>query len=1814
MRSRRWFWKTLAVSSIVGLGSLGMGAWVFVDRYLAPLVSNLISQTIERPVYLGRVEAVSLNSIRFGASVIPATATDPDQVQMQAIVANFNLWELLWNRRLGLQVRVQQPQVYLEQDENLAWLNLNIKPSPEEPPIKVEVDRLVIDQAQVVLVARQLDKKLAPAVTVNLPRGVADFFDNNERIVFDLAGQLGGGGDLNIQGQSRPGQTQLELRIQRANAIEVGNLLPLPVRLQGGSLTGDLALVLKPEGFPDITGRLIPQDLQISTPDLPQPLRQVSGQINLRGRVAQLEQVTASLGPITAQAVGSVDFDRGFDLRVTTGAFSPEQVRQLFRLPELGFTLAGQVRSQAQITGPLERPIVNGQITNVQTLQIDRLLLTRLQTNFRLAQQDLQISNLDAQLAEGGLVQARGTLQLNQTQSFSLDLRLVNLPAAPLAQAYGLALPVAGPVVNATVQGRGSLQNLANLQATARALVDLPTGAGLTSDIEVAGGQWQALVQTDNLQLALGDAVPSDVVIAGSLRLGGDTRNLRWIDLVGSLDVAIAGGLIQARDIRVADNSLVARVGTTDLPLGNLAVLPPQLRSAKAQGQFDLAVDLGNLSLGGIEARGVARLDNLANGTVLVEEIFSRNGQWRAIASVRGVAIDQLAPLPNQFQGGILRANVNLAGNFDDLLGIRGVGEASLSLPGGTVNINGLEVANGQWQSVIQATNLGIDPLVALPPALRGSRLTAQLRVGGDLFETPSLVGATGRARLTTPAGEIAVEGIQMAGSDWQAIINPNLNLANFGVPGQLAGRLQATGNLADLSPGGVRLAGEVVFPQGVSAIDRSLQATVTWNGRRLQLQQVRGRDFLAMGYADLDFNRADPLTSFSLDVAAADLNLAALPALPVSLQGRADFQGQIQGTPLTAAGNLQLRNLSAAGVAFAPLLAGPVSLGPGGGGLQLSGGSDRLELALSGQLLPQSFLIQRGQARATGQLRGADNLAVRVENFPLLAVQPLTVGTPLAGRPLGGTLSGNLDLNLADWGAVGSLAIDRPQFNTIRGDRFDVAFDYRRGSLVFSQGIFRGIDSEYQIQGQVDGILTNPSFQARANIVNGNIQDILAALQIFDVEDLTRGLSLPIYGRAADIGRISAGQPVTGLAEQLRRLAELDELLARQREGRQNQFLRLPEIRSVAGRFQGTVTAQAGGDRPLAATFNITGNNWLWGDYRAERVNIVGDFQNQVLSLLPLEFSSGESILRYSGTIGGQSQSGSLNVVNLPVAALAQLITLPPFLGVTGQINAIAQLDGSLANPQARGEINIREAVLNETPVRRVDTSFSYNNSRLGFGTEVSITGRQEEPLAINGSIPIQLPFTGTSPDNNRLNINLQVQNQELAILNLLTRGQVAWEDGEGRLDVTVQGNFDQNLGRPTNLVADGSASFRNGRVRLQILPVPVTAIEGQINFDFDQVRVQNLTGQFSGGAIAIAGNLPIAEPKTDPSPLTVNIGNLAFNLPDVYRGGVQGNVVITGTALAPRIGGAIELADGQVFLTPPPTNQINQASSPTNQSQEGLRPELNNLQLTLGRNTQLTLPPILNFLAAGNLTVNGPFDALRPAGIINIRRGQVNLFATEFRLVGGNENLAQFFPERGLDPFLNLRLITNVQESTSQRINASGSLTEIREQPFSVFGSVQTVRVEARVNGFASELNNRIELTSSPRRTQSEIVALLGGSFVDAFAEGNATLGFASLAGSALLGNLQNQIGDALGLTTFRLFPATLSDRRQASAPLGLGLEVGFDLSPSFSVSALRVLSANQAFQYNLRYRVNENILLRGSTNLSGDNRFLIEYETRY
>ncbi len=460
--------------------------------------------------------------------------------------------------------------------------------------------------------------------------------------------------------------------------------------------------------------------------------------------------------------------------------------------------------------------------------------------------------------------------------------------------------------------------------------------------------------------------------------------------------------------------------------------------------------------------------------------------------------------------------------------------------------------------------------------------------------------------------------------------------------------------------------------------------------------------------------------------------------------------------------------------------------------------------------------------------------------------------------------------------------------------------------------------------------------------------------------------------------------------------------------------------------------------------------------------------------------------------------------------------------------------------------------------------------------------------------------------------------------------------------------------------------------------------------------MNVESIQGTYNEGQINVSGILPIFDPQQAANPLTVSIADkLDFEIAGLYEGGVGGDIIIRGTALKPVIGGDIQLSDGQVIigssataekksaataeananvinreevnpnLKPTPENSAEPVATPESSTSAVTPPnlpiEFADLKLTLDDDVRVTsqslldfVPggaafsqPILSFDATGDLTINGTLAKPLPEGVIRLTGGRLSIFSTEFTLARGYEHTAQFVPSQGLDPNLDVRLIAIVPEASARnsRILESPLSAEISDVSVNNFGTLRSVRVQARVDGPASELGENLELTSEPNRSRGEIVALLGGSILSSFGQTDATQGLTNFASSTILGGLQGilssfgqtdatqgltnfasstilgglqgtitAIGQAIGFSEFRIFPTPSTNEASRASILNLSAEGVFDINRNVSLSLSRPLSSNESFLYNVLYRVNDEILMRGSSNLGDENRFLVEYETRF
>ncbi|MEH2142385.1 translocation/assembly module TamB domain-containing protein [Nostoc sp.] len=1871
----------LLLGIVVGIWRL----WTFVQTELTPLAQQSLTTTLNRPVKLGKVTQFSLTGVEFGASAIPATPTDPDRATVEVVEVGFDLLQLIFNRHLKLDVTLVNPDIYIQQDDQGRWVSTNIVSSGEGSAIKTDLDKLRFRNAKLALMPQKRAGKAGEAegagggissasptslVTFSQLNGSAQLLANNQLIRFDVGGQADSGGSISIQGETRSKVLagNFQLRAQDFLAEDITRLIKLPLSLQAGRANGDLLVRLTPGQRTLLFGSAAVQGVTLQIPKVPQLLSNTQGNLRFQGTELQLNNVNTNYGKIPLVATGIIDTQAGFKLAGRVNAVSLANAQETLKV-KLPVPIAGQVQASLQITGSTKEPILSGSVATIQTARIDKVDFDSISSKFELVTSSslITLKDIQGKAKVGGEITGAGTIQLGKTPQLDLNFAAKNVPGDAIAKVYettpafqignvsataqligastNVQTVVQFQAPNGTYPGTGEVAIAPNRTVSFRNVALNVSGGTVRATGSYANQRWQAVAVASGVKLEpfVDKSQLQNVSLAGAqfngrLILSGSTAPFEIATIrTDGAGVQIGGGTVAVSNVQLQDQSFSAQLVANGVRLGQILKQSPPALNNPLAGTFQIAGNRDNFSLKTLRGSGEGSLA-IGGGMVTAKNIQVANGVYQAQVQAKNVPVQQLATVPKQFQGA-LNGQFNVAGSVDPFKPqtIQASGQARVNVAGGTITASNIQVANGVYQAQVQAKNVPLQQLVAVPKQFQGA-LTGQANVAGSVESfQPQTIQASGQGRVNVAGGTIAASNIQVANGRYQAVVNADgvkLNRLNQQLRGQFGGQLQLAGTLGSSKLADVRAAGQVQLSQGIPGLERPLRAAIAWSGERLTIERATAPGLNVTGniLANAQGAGIPEITALNLNVQAQNYNLKQLPInLPnqVAVAGRVDFNGQITGKlPLpNVVGQINLRDLVVQDIAFEPLLTGNIDSAQGRGlNLNLAGNSDRLAFNLDANNRPKSFLVKWQQALATGNLQGND-WALKVANFPLqiLNLTPPPI-TRLGAGKIAGLLTGDLLFNQQTLAATGNLAIANPQIGRVKGDRLAAQFRYGNGKATLASSEFVKGKSSYAFVGTFAKTPKGPQLQGKLNVNQGEIQDVLAIAQVYDLQNLQGG-SAPIYGTAADLTTNPQGAQNQPLLTQIQRFSEIEALVAEQEQQRLDSTP-IPDLADLKGTFNGEVAVNTVTANGLSVDFNLNGQNFAWGKkeernrfYTADQVIAEGNFENGVLSLRPLRLESKNRLIAFTGNIGGDEQSGQLRVNNFPVQVLNNFVKLP--VGITGNLNGTAALAGSIANPQSRGELQITEGKLNQNKIESATASFSYANGRLNFSSTVAVAG--PKPVDIIGSIPYKLPFASVAPDSEQISLDMKLENEGLALLNSLTN-QIAFKEGEGEVNLKVRGT----LQKPE---VEGIVTVNDATFSAQALPDKLLkGVTGRALFNFDSILVENLQGGFSDGKVEAAGEIPIFNNQnvTINNPLTVNLDQLELKLKGLYQGGASGNLQITGSALNPIIGGKVNLFDGQVLLaeSTDATSSANSSLgvSPTKANKQSI-PEIgntlaqvlpsgiarfNNLDLELGKNVQITRPPILSFRATGNLIVNGSINQPVPDGTIRLEQGGVNLFTTQFNLARGYTHTATFSPSQPRDPNLDIRLFAKVldviQSNDFSRINTTG------------LSALESVRVEATINGLASKLNENLELTSSPSRSQTEIVALLGGGFVDTQGRGDSTLGLINIAGSAVFNNFQsafNQIGSTFGLSELRIFPTIISDNPEAgrsSSTLELAGEAGVDISSKISVSSIKILTTSDPFQWGINYRINNEFRVRASTNLTDDSRAVVEYQTRF
>ncbi|MGH8002281.1 MAG: hypothetical protein ACREPR_23345, partial [Brasilonema sp.] len=606
----------IALGGILLLGMMG-GAWKlwnFIHKDLVPLAQSNLTTTLNRPVELGEVKQLSLTGAKFGTSAIPATPTDPDKVTVEFVEVGFDPFQLLFNRRLKLDVTLVNPDVYIKQDQQGRWLTTTITPPRQKGIIKTNLDNLRFRNAKLMLVPQgkkvgeageqgifpQSPSLTSSGVAFSQINGTAQLLENYKLVKFDLGGQPDNGGNLSIQGDLRPKTQEINLQSLRGQnllAADVSRIVKLPIQLQAGRVEGELKIpniqLKQKQKNPLIFGHAHAQGVQLQVPRMLQPFINSQGDLRFQGTEIQLENVTTDYGKIPLVGSGTIDSKTGYKLAARVNSVNVTNAWETLKV-KLPVPTIGEVKANLQVVGSTTNPILSGTVATIKPAKIDKVDFKSVSTQFEFSPvaNIITFKNIQGKGAVGGEVTGAGTIRfVNKIPNLNFNVKAKNVPGDAIASVYNTkpAFQIGTMLGTAQLTGTGeNVQTVVQWQApqatypgNGETIVAPDKSVSFRNiALNVAGGKvriagnwanqrWQAIADADIVQVQrfvnpsqLQNVSVDDARFNGRLILSGTSApfKIATVRTTDNTKVQLAGGTVGISNIQFGEQSFSAQL------------------------------------------------------------------------------------------------------------------------------------------------------------------------------------------------------------------------------------------------------------------------------------------------------------------------------------------------------------------------------------------------------------------------------------------------------------------------------------------------------------------------------------------------------------------------------------------------------------------------------------------------------------------------------------------------------------------------------------------------------------------------------------------------------------------------------------------------------------------------------------------------------------------------------------------------------------------------------------------------------------------------------------------------------------------------------------------------------------------------------------------------------------------------------------------------------------------------------------------------------------------------------------------------------
>ncbi|MGD1918462.1 MAG: translocation/assembly module TamB, partial [Pleurocapsa sp.] len=583
--STSWWRRIIITFFIVLLGGAGSGivyGWYFVQRKLVPLIETEAGNYLHRPLELGKLKTISPTGASFGNSALPATNSNPDFVKVQKVKVNLATLYILRTRKLRIDIILEKPDVYIEQNSTKQWTPTDFGSDEEsQGGIKVEVKSIQLIKGQLSLVAYNSEAKaLNPAVIAKINQ--INILPLDGQIKFDADAKLVQGGEFTVDGSGNTETGIIDIGVvgDDLTAQEVSNLVALPIAFEQGNIDGELNITITDAPIPELQGRLDLNGVSLQIPNLVKPYSNSDGKVYFQGSKIELDNIATNFGEVSGKANGSLDLAEEGNYQIDTN-IQPIEVSKVVDALELEapVPIEGKIEGDVAVRGNLENPVIGFDLATTSPSKIDRVDFQQIDADLEIVGTTLSVKQFTSVPKSGCVIQGNGKLELDGLQNLEFYVEAKNVSGKAIARSYNNELPV----------DIGNLSGKTNISAQAGDLstlrfrkgkADYTLGNGVvnvdnlnydygiwTSDITTAG------VEFGSLPFGAGSAPTiSKGLIDGKFVASGtsDGGNLNLVDATGAADLNTVGGKIALPKISLSNGAWAADLKTQNLKLQRL--------------------------------------------------------------------------------------------------------------------------------------------------------------------------------------------------------------------------------------------------------------------------------------------------------------------------------------------------------------------------------------------------------------------------------------------------------------------------------------------------------------------------------------------------------------------------------------------------------------------------------------------------------------------------------------------------------------------------------------------------------------------------------------------------------------------------------------------------------------------------------------------------------------------------------------------------------------------------------------------------------------------------------------------------------------------------------------------------------------------------------------------------------------------------------------------------------------------------------------------------------------------------------------------